>query len=140
MRVARAIAICYASCRRKLGALSRALGVRLLRHRPQVRPCHDTKIVSRHQTTKPCRDREHFVAIENTRSRQTLVFPEAPLLRHQGSCHDTKSSNDATPLSRHQNWVVTPKAPADQHPVETLILCRGIGWAISVTTGNSLSR
>ena len=38
----------------------------------------------------------------------------------QKSCRDRKPSLNAVPLSRHQNWVVTPKAPAAQHHVATL--------------------
>ena len=38
----------------------------------------------------------------------------------QKSCRDRKPSPNVAPLSRHQNWVVTPKAPAAQHHVATL--------------------
>ena len=70
----------------------------------------DTKTRSRHQTSLSCRDKGNPVAIGfsltlKRRCRDTYE-----------SCHDTISSHDAAPLSRHQNYVATPKIPSYPKP------------------------
>ena len=95
-----------------LCTMSHALGSRLLRHRPQAWPCSNTKTVSHTKQPKP-------IATDFQSST------EAPLSRHQGSCYDTKGhvatpNHSTTQPPCRDNWVMTPKALAAQHPIATL--------------------